>query len=361
MQTRLFPSFVVAAALAVCCLVTAAHATEDTTIKFSDPAKPGTVRVILGHGNLRVRGADVSEISVRSDAAPVSNKAVRKDGLRVLTSASSYALVEKDNVVTLDAISEGGHGGADFTVVMPRSARLSVQSTWGGANVTCADLDGDLDIKSNNGDIKLERVGGGVLVETMNGKIVAGIRELRDNKPLSFTTMNGDVFIHVAEEAKANIRFRTQNGSVLTAFPETALVTKNENSPVPRRTPRPPKAPTVTTSPKPSPAPRAGALTENDKEEIRNGAREAAQAVKEASRAADEAIRQGAQAAKEAMQATQEGLAQAGISINLKGSNFSIPTISGGQLVTGTLNGGGPEISVSTMSGDIKLLYLEKK
>jgi hypothetical protein len=32
-----------------------------------------------------------------------------------------------------------------------------------------------------------------------------------------------------------------------------------------------------------------------------------------------------------------------------------IPTITGGKLVTGTLNGGGPEISVSTMNGDVVL------
>jgi hypothetical protein len=31
----------------------------------------------------------------------------------------------------------------------------------------------------------------------------------------------------------------------------------------------------------------------------------------------------------------------------------AIPTITGGKLVTGTLNGGGPEISVSTMNGEV--------
>ena len=38
-----------------------------------------------------------------------------------------------------------------------------------------------------------------------------------------------------------------------------------------------------------------------------------------------------------------------------------IPTLTGGKLVTGTLNGGGPEISVSTMNGDVKLLQLTTK
>ena len=38
-----------------------------------------------------------------------------------------------------------------------------------------------------------------------------------------------------------------------------------------------------------------------------------------------------------------------------------IPTLTGGKLVTGTLNGGGPEISVATMNGDVTLRQLEKK
>ena len=39
----------------------------------------------------------------------------------------------------------------------------------------------------------------------------------------------------------------------------------------------------------------------------------------------------------------------------------AIPTMTGGKLVTGTLNGGGPEISVSTMNGDVTLRQLEVK
>ena len=39
----------------------------------------------------------------------------------------------------------------------------------------------------------------------------------------------------------------------------------------------------------------------------------------------------------------------------------AIPTITGGKLVSGTLNGGGPEISVATMNGDVTLRRLEAK
>jgi len=40
---------------------------------------------------------------------------------------------------------------------------------------------------------------------------------------------------------------------------------------------------------------------------------------------------------------------------------IAVPTITGGKLVTGTLNGGGPEISVATMNGDVVLRKLESK
>ena len=86
-------------------------------------------------------------------------------------------------------------------------------------------------MKSTNGEIQLDDVGGAALVETMNGEITASFRELREGKPLSFTTMNGAVVIRVPGEAKANVRFRTQNGSVLTDFEETTLQTKTENAP----------------------------------------------------------------------------------------------------------------------------------
>ena len=38
-----------------------------------------------------------------------------------------------------------------------------------------------------------------------------------------------------------------------------------------------------------------------------------------------------------------------------------IPPVTGGKLVTGTLNGGGPEITVATMNGDVTLRQIEAK
>ena len=341
---RLHSSFVLAAALAFV-LLTAARA-QDTggTIKFSDPAKPGTLKIVVGHGDIRIKGEDTAEISVKSDVKPVKSKP-RKDGLREIAAASSYSLKEKDNVVTLDALSEGGWAGSpsDFHISVPRATMIVVSSAFGG-DITCAGITGDLEIKCLSGEVRLEDVTGGALVETMNGEIRANIRELHDGKPLSFTSMNGEVILRVPADAKANVRLRTQNGSILTDFDDKALVTKTENSP---RTSSSRKTRTIGSSGSSILPP------------------EARDAIREAARAGAVAMREAAQAVRDAAQAAHDGAHE--LNKEERGILDSIPPmppippVTGGKLVTGTLNGGGPEISVATMNGDVTLRQLEVK
>ncbi|MSU72744.1 MAG: hypothetical protein EXS43_10435 [Opitutus sp.] len=227
---RLYSSFLIAAGFTLALLVVARADESTSSIQFSDPTKPGTAKILLARGDLRVQGTDAAPVTVRSEAKSAP-RTLRKDGLRVITASTSYALNEKDNVVTLDAGGLGWIGGSgDFRLTVPRSTSVIVQCSFGGG-VTCTGLTGDIEIHSMSGKIRLDDVSGGVAVDTMNGEIQASIRELQDNKPLSFNSMNGEVVLRVPANGKANVRLRTQNGSVLTDFEESALVTKTETAP----------------------------------------------------------------------------------------------------------------------------------
>ena len=227
---RLFP-LLLAAVLPLLPLASA-HAEEASTIKFSDSSKPGTLKLQLARGDVRIKGADVAEISVKTDAKPVNRP--RKDGLRVLTASSGFSLTEKNNVVTLDTLADGWHGGgggADFTITVPRSTSIVLNASWGGSDIHCSDIAGDIEIESMHGEVNLDGISGGALVSTMNGEIHANVAKLSEKKPLSFSSMNGEVVIRVPAESKANIRLRTQNGQILTDFDEGSLVSKIENAP----------------------------------------------------------------------------------------------------------------------------------
>jgi len=343
------------AVLALACsqgVPTALRADESAShLAFSNPAKPGALKIHLWHGSIFLHGADVPDVVVTT-TSPAAHTAPRSDGLRVLTSTTGYTLAEKDNVMTLDY----GWGGqaADFDVTVPRSTSVVVTSSVGG-NVSCADLAGDIEIHSLNGRIDLADLRGGALVETMNGQVRATVKELHEGKPLSFTSMNGKIVILVPPEAKASVRFRTHNGAILTDFDERQLITKTEVS---RRMPRPPRtsAPAATLPPPVSPppsvpaaanpaAPPAPAATpgEDDwKVQLEDSIRGLAAEIRVA--------------AEEAAAGVREGLA------TLPGSNAQparpLPPMTGGKVVSGALNGGGTEIQATTMNADITLRKL---
>ena len=400
MKSR-FHSVLLAASVAV--LLAVARAEESTTtIKFSDPAKPGTLKINLGRGDLQIQGADTNEITVRSGAKPATGKP-RKDGLREISASSSFALVEKDNVVTLDAAGhDWGRGSGDFKLTVPRSTTIVVQNAWGG-DFKCANISGDIELNSMHGEIRLEDVAGGVVVGTMNGEIRASIRELREGKPLSFTSMNGEVVLRLPESAKATVRLRTQNGSVLTDFDEAALVTKTESAPIMSR-----NSLTLVRGSRGIGTDVQAAIREATQISA-TAVRQALEAVKEGLESArldsDEARRQLDDAKKQLAQIEREraetdrtrrdegrqarDLARSGRNEETAPTppvaapaaptaparaaatpraatmpippKIAFPTISGGKLVTGTLNGGGPEISVSPMNGDVTIRKQEQK
>jgi hypothetical protein len=342
------PAFIASIFVSLPLLTGAARAQETTTVKFSDPDKPGTLKIVVARGDLHVRGTDTTEVTIASSGKAAA-QARRSDGLREIAAAGSFLVSEKNNVITLDALSDRGAGGeADFEIIVPRRTSLVVQNFKAGGDVTCVDITGDVEVHTTNGEIHLERLAGGVAAEAYNGKISASIAELHENKPLSFTSMNGEVLVRVPSSAKASVRLRTQNGSVLTDFPESALVTRVENTP--------PGARRRLTG--------KGVLPPEAQEAIREAARMSAQAIKEASRAIHEGLDEARDQVANARQQVEAEREQKKTPRAAAGSAApeppvpavpAVPTITGGKLVTGALNGGGPEISVSTMNGDIVL------
>ncbi len=229
-NSRLFPSFLVAAAMTVLFL-TAARANDNDTasIKFSDPTKPGTLKISVTNGDIHVHGTDAAEIHVTTDIKSETPE-TRSDGLRVLTSSSSYSLTEKNNLAVLSYGTEAWptNGGGDFTITVPRNTAVIINSNYGG-DVDIGGVTGNIEVKNLNGEVKLEDIDGAALVESMNGEIHATVLGLHEGKPLSFTSMNGEVTLHLPADAKANVRLRTHNGSILTDFDDKTLVTKTES------------------------------------------------------------------------------------------------------------------------------------
>ena len=298
-----------------------------TTLRFSDPSQPGRVRAVISNGDLRIRGSDTDVVTIRTTAQAEEKHQPREDGLRVIATSAQFSATEENNVITLEYGQMGWTHGASFELTVPRSTTVQLQSNFGG-EVSVEDLNGDVEIKNMNGQIRLRSLGGGALVETMNGEIDASFARLPETKPLAFSSMNGAIRLHVPADAKANVRFRTQNGSILTDFADDALVTKTE----------------VTT----------GATYAPVAADVARVAADAAREAMHVARSVAEEVRVAVEAEARAV-SRKDGSAETPRAPRAPRAPRppSIPAMAGGKVVSGALNGGGTEIQIATMNGDI--------
>jgi hypothetical protein len=320
------------ASLAAAPLARADDEGSTATVKLSAPDKPATFTLDVPWAEIHITGVDGDNITVDSSLNQKSNKPARPGALRRLDNEVSFELTEKDNVVTL---SIGGDNpwsahDAEFKISVPRSIALNLKTGTGG-DLVVKGVEGDVEIENMNGEVSLDGLKGSAVISTMNGEVRA-VYAQAPTKPISITSMNGEIDLRLPASTKANVSMRTHNGSILTDFSEDALKTKSEGG-------------------------KSNSYSYSYGHE--ETARAAAQAAADATRIAVQVARDvQREVSREVARAVKEGTGE-----NVapraprapRPPRAPMPPITGGKLVTGTLNGGGVDIKVSTMNGEITL------
>jgi hypothetical protein len=312
-------------ALLTAATVPSAHAAEEegstAAVKLSAPDKPATLNLDMPWADIRILGVDGDTITVQSSLNQKSNKPARPGALRRLDNEVSFEVTEKDNVVTVALAGDNPWAGhdAEFRISVPRAMALNIKTQAGG-DLAVKDVEGDISIENMNGEVRLDGLVGSAVISTMNGEVRANYAKA-PTKPISISSMNGEVDLRLPADTKANVRLNTHNGSILTDFNEDVLKTKSE-------------------------AGKSGRYNYSygDSDAAESAARSAA----EMARAAAEVSRT---VAREVSRAVKSGVAPTAP----RPPRPPMPPITGGKLVTGTLNGGGVDIKVTTMNGEITL------
>jgi hypothetical protein len=296
--------------------------TTITRLKFSDPAKPGIFKASLPWADVHITGTEGDEIVVTSTLTEKGKGEVRPDGLRRLDEEVSFEILEKNNVAKLEIV--GGNPwasrGAEFKITVPRHTAL-VLHTEAGGDLKVENVEGDIEISSMNGEVTLLDIGSSAVVNTMNGEINATFKTA-PVKPVSLSSMNGEISVRLPSDTKANLRMRSHNGAILTDFSDSILKAKSENRV---------RSEGTTTVVVAEPA-------ETVDVEI---AKEAAEMDREAAKIAREA----AETMRHAVHSPHAPIPPVP----------PVPPAFGGKSVIGTLNGGGVDIQLATMNGSITL------
>lgn len=307
-------------------------------VQFSDPAKPGTLKLSLPWAEARITATDGKEVVVTSTLDQKGHKEVDSEGFRRIDEDVTFELVEKDNVaiVTIAGDNRWAAHGAEFDIKVPRNTNLILRTEAGG-DIEVNGVEGDLDINSMNGDVVLHDIGSSAVVNTTNGEISATFKHA-PTKAVSLSSMNGEIDLRLPSDTKANLRMRTHNGSIRTNFADGVLQFKTE------------KSVHVSADARPD------AHAEPDVREVSR------EMVRETARMAREQAKIAKEVAKAVAEANQIA---ASITTNVNGDTVTvrvppIPPIPpmpnfGGKSIVGTLNGGGVDIKLTSMNGTITL------
>ncbi len=194
---------------------------ERVTVPFSDPGRPRTVKVSTMNGAITVKGAGGNEVIVESRGAGrhVLRRAPSPDprarGLRRIdTPTAGLRAEEQDNVVT---VSSGPMGpGADLTLQVPANATLQLKTLNG--DITVEGVSGEVDANALTGKLTLNNVSGPVVAHSLNRDVNAVFTQAPAGKPMSFTSLNGNIDVTLPPDAKARLKMKTNGGDIYTDF-----------------------------------------------------------------------------------------------------------------------------------------------
>jgi len=137
-------------------------------------------------------------------------------GMKQLSGSSSGLEVEEeDNVVTIN--TQSWKAATDLVIQVPVTSSLEVRSSMDGA-VVIEGVSGEIDINNINGPVTLTSVSGNTLVHTVNGDITVVLTRVAADKPLSFSTMNGDIDVTLPADVKANLKMKSEQGEIYSDF-----------------------------------------------------------------------------------------------------------------------------------------------
>ena len=236
---------------------------NQVTVPFTDPARPGTVKVNVLTGSISVKTGTGRDVVVTTSARDRdrdddrdrsrsrrgnSNSNGNNDnstaGLRRLTQPAGVNIEQENNVVSIS--SPVILGATSISIEVPAATSLVLRAVNGG-EVSVDGVNGSIEVNNVNGSIRLTNVGGPVIAHATNGEVVATLRQMPAGKPMSFTSFNGDVDVTLPASAKANLKMRSDRGDVYTDFdlqtmaapPQSASDTRGTGQPSPNPNPRP--------------------------------------------------------------------------------------------------------------------------
>jgi hypothetical protein len=191
---------------------------DRVNVTWTDPARPGLVKVNLLNGGISVKTHTGRDVIIDARGVRTNRRGPAEiGGLRRIDANPTGLRVEEQNNVMNITNGFGGGCCADLDIQVPARTNLELK-TLNGGQIIVDGVEGELEITNSNGSVVLTNVAGSVVAHSLNGRVVVSLRQITSDKPMSFTSMNGVIDVTLPPTTKANMKMRTDHGEVYSDF-----------------------------------------------------------------------------------------------------------------------------------------------
>lgn len=209
--------------LAVCPLAHAQDSAGRVVIPARDTRSLRVIEISLVHASVVVKTHAGKEVIVENSANPAggppedSGRAAPVPGMRRIDvpSLSGFTIDEQDNVLRVQVPFHNGHQ-RDVTLTVPAETSLNLKTTHGDIRVE--GVHGEIDVTTLHGNVTLTAVSGTVVASSTIGTLKVSMDRLDPAKPLSFSSLNGDIDVTFPPDVKTNLKLKADRGEIWSDF-----------------------------------------------------------------------------------------------------------------------------------------------
>jgi DUF4097 and DUF4098 domain-containing protein YvlB len=105
----------------------------------------------------------------------------------------------------------------DLTIFVPVRTSVNLRSVNNG-DIKVIGIDGEIDVDNVNGEVTLEDVSGYAVAHALNGEVKVTFKAVNPQKPMAFSSLNGDIDVVFPATLKANVSIASERGDVFSDF-----------------------------------------------------------------------------------------------------------------------------------------------
>jgi DUF4097 and DUF4098 domain-containing protein YvlB len=214
-----FRSLLAAAAFAGAVLVApraeAQNGPDKVSVNLSDSTRPAFVKASSVNGGITVKAYEGKEVIVEARGRNEESEKPSGGPKRLNISTTGLTVEEENNEVRIG--TESYARTIDLTISVPVHTSVKLRAVNDG-DIVVTGVDGDLDVDDINGAVTLNDVSGSVVAHALNGHVHVTFLKVNPQKPMAFSSLNGDIDVTFPADIKANVSIKSDRGEVFSDF-----------------------------------------------------------------------------------------------------------------------------------------------